>query len=183
MEKINGKLFERRKYMGKIVKGKTNPFTNSKYTDINSVLHATEPVLEELGLLFTDTIDSQTLQSRLTDMESGEFIESQIPLILVKNDMQAYGSAITYARRYARITMLSLETVDDDGSGASGQSFAKPAQIKKINTLMLECGVNATETLRQKGVSAVKDLYEGNALDLIKSLESIKKMKGSLDEK
>ncbi len=174
MKQINAKLFELRKYMGKVVKSKTNPFTNSKYTDINSVLNATEPALEAIGLLFTDTIDNMQLVSTLTDIESGEFITSTTPLILVKNDMQAYGSALTYSRRYARITMLSLETEDDDASKASGQSFIKPRQIKHITKLIMDLELEMDNILRRYGVSAIKDLYEGNAEELIVNLEKIK---------
>ena len=177
MKAINEKLFELRKYMGKIVKGKTNPFTNSKYTDINSVLHATEPVLEELNLLFTDVINEMTLVSMLTDMDSGESVTSSIPLILVKNDMQAYGSALTYARRYARITMLSLETVDDDGSGASGQAFVKPKTIKKITELILASGLKSENVLGKYGVQNIKDLWETTANELIVNLEKVKAAK------
>jgi hypothetical protein len=171
---IYKKLFEFRKYMGKIVKSKVNPFTKSKYSDINSVLHATEPVLEELGLIFVDSVDNMVLKSSLIDVESGESLSSEMPLILVKNDPQAYGSALTYMRRYARVAMLSLETVDDDGSTATGQSFVKPKQIKQINTLVLEVGLKVDDILKRYGVNAIKDLYESNAVDLIANLEKIK---------
>lgn len=183
MEKINAKLFELGQYMKKIVKDKENPFTGSKYADINKVLEETEPVLIAMKLLFSDTVENMTLKSKLTDMESGEYVESTIPLVLAKNDMQSFGSALTYARRYARVTMLSLQTGDDDGAAASGQSFARPAQIKKITKLILDTNTDMTEVLRRYEVKAIKDLYEGNASQLLANLEKIHSMKGSLDEK
>ena len=177
MKNINAKLFELRKYMGKIVRSKDNPFTKSKYADINSVLEATEPALEAVGLLFTDTIQGHTLHSVLTDTESGEFIKSETPLILVKNDMQAYASALTYARRFARVTMLSLQQTDDDGANASGQSFIKPRQIKQITELALETNTDMQKFLSHYRVSMIKDMWESTAQDAIKTL-TLKKEKG-----
>ena len=48
-----------------------------------------------------------------------EFIESNIRLIMAKEDSQSLGSSITYNRRYALWSMFSLEVHDDDGERAT----------------------------------------------------------------
>jgi hypothetical protein len=42
-----------------------------------------------------------------------------VPLILGKNDMQGYGSAVTYARRYGLMCMAGIAPEDDDGNAAA----------------------------------------------------------------
>jgi hypothetical protein len=42
-----------------------------------------------------------------------------VPLIVGKNDMQGYGSAVTYARRYGLMGMAGIAPEDDDGNAAA----------------------------------------------------------------
>ena len=42
-----------------------------------------------------------------------------MPLIVGKNDMQGYGSAVTYARRYGLMSMAGIAPEDDDGNAAA----------------------------------------------------------------
>ena len=50
---------------------------------------------------------------------SGETLKCRVPLIVQKNDMQGYGSAVTYARRYGLMSMAGIAPEDDDGNAAS----------------------------------------------------------------
>jgi hypothetical protein len=50
---------------------------------------------------------------------SGETVECRVPLIVSKNDMQGYGSAVTYARRYGLMGMAGIAPEDDDGNAAA----------------------------------------------------------------
>jgi hypothetical protein len=50
--------------------------------------------------------------------ESGEFIQGSMPIHAKKEkDPQAYGSAITYARRYSLASVLGLAVGDEDDDG------------------------------------------------------------------
>jgi hypothetical protein len=77
--------------------------------------------------------------------KSGQFIEDEIPLVMGgRNDMQALGSALTYARRYSLQNLFGLagdETDDDDGNKITPtkKDYAKEAAektnlIKAINS-------------------------------------------------
>ncbi len=113
--------------VGKIRKTGTNPHFRSKYADINAVLQTIMPVLTSNGIILVQMPDilenvGHVLITQLINADDKtDFIESTTPLILPKHDMQAYGSAVTYSRRYALISMLDLETVDDDGNRAVQQ--------------------------------------------------------------
>ncbi len=181
-KEVYKKLFELRKIIGKVAKGANNPFFKTKYADLNSVIDATDGALEEVGLLYIDRVYDNTLVSEVIDIDSGESVQNVSPLILGKQDMQQLGSAITYARRYARMTMLGLQSVDDDGANASGTTFAKPKQIKTINELLLATKTDTVKFLQYFHVDAVKNLTEQAANAAIKTL-TLKKEKGVKDEK
>ena len=59
------------------------------------------------------------LETRLTHMDTGEYLASTAIVPLPKADSQGLGSAITYARRYTLCAILGIITEDDDGNAAS----------------------------------------------------------------
>ena len=71
--------------------------------------------------------------------ESGFTLQTKVPVVLSKQDMQVLGSAITYARRYGILSILNLPTEDDDGNDASRKvsgSTSKPrtgGNVQEIN--------------------------------------------------
>ncbi len=182
MTELYKKLAKVREYNMKVVKSKDNPFLKSKYSDLNSVLEVSDPALHEAGLLWQDIIEDGFLISSIIDIDTGEKIESKTPLLMQKQDSQALGSAISYNRRYNRLTMLGMQTIDEDGNTASGATFIKPAQIKKINELILETKTDAQALMQHYRISAIKDLHEHTANDVIKTL-TLKKEKGMKNEK
>ena len=86
------------------------------YADLANVLRTIKLSLSTCGLVLTQIIDGQDLITRLIDPESGEFIESRFPMELAGLTWHQVGSAITYARRYAILAMLSLAAEDDDAA-------------------------------------------------------------------
>jgi len=125
MEKnIYQKLAEISEQDIKVEKDAKNPFFKSNYTTLNEVLGKIKSALLEKGLLIIQNPQKEGLETIIIDTETGEQVSSFVPYFGVV-DMQKLGGAITYARRYALISMLGLESEDDDGNLASG---------KKINT-------------------------------------------------
>jgi len=107
-------------------KDATNPFFKSKYADFEDVVNAVRPSLLKYGLSFIQmpTVDNAAffLVTRICH-KSGEWIEAAYPIKTAKEDAQALGSAVTYARRYALQSALGVVTSehDDDGNSASGK--------------------------------------------------------------
>ena len=108
--------------MGPALKDSTNPAFKSKYADLASVMAACLPALNSNGIaVFQPTVDDEGgryVQTILAH-ESGETLECRVPLIISKNDMQGYGSAVTYARRYGLMSMAGIAPEDDDGNAAA----------------------------------------------------------------
>lgn len=113
--------------MGGLEKDAKNPFFKSSYVTLDNILTSIKQPLKEAGLVFvqmtsnlkTSGDSNPALKTIIIDIESGEKIEDITPLIMTKQDPQAQGSAITYMRRYALVSMLGLSTdTDDDANSA-----------------------------------------------------------------
>lgn len=114
-----------------IKKDATNPHFRSKYAKLEDCLSVTRPALKANNLVVvqpTSFVDGVVvLHTRVTHVSSGEWMESDWPLIPSKNDPQGMGSANTYGRRYNYMGTLGLDAEDDDGNDASRRPEPKPA--------------------------------------------------------
>lgn len=120
--------------VGFVAKDTQNPFFKSKYADLPAVMREAQPVLAKHGLAVSQLPSFFNADGKVYDTlktvvihESGQEVASTMVLHPVKNDPQAHGSAITYARRYAYMAALGLVAdVDDDGNAASAPAKAAP---------------------------------------------------------
>lgn len=132
LAKFNGEV-------SKIAKDKSNPFFKNTYATLDSIIDEVRPVLTANGLSIMQLPSGDGEHAIIKTLllhTSGEWIESE-PLVMkpVKNDPQAIGSCITYARRYSITSFLSLNTgEDDDGNGASHKPQVKPVSTPKPQT-------------------------------------------------
>jgi hypothetical protein len=118
--------------MGKVGKDSVNPHFRNKYASLSNIIEAVTPHLNAAGLSIIQMPTTEGLNTMLLH-ESGEYISS-VSAIAAKDPMnpQAVGSAITYARRYALGSVLSLNIdEDDDATAATVPPKAAPApQVK-----------------------------------------------------
>lgn len=106
----------------KITKNTDNPYYKSKYSDLSAIYDEIKPKIKEHGFLLLQRVVGNVLKSELIHIESGKKVESEMDLLTAKPDMQQLGSAITYARRYSILSILNIETEDDDGNVAAGKT-------------------------------------------------------------
>jgi hypothetical protein len=109
------------------IKDSTNPFFKSKYADLSTVWAAVRPFLVNSIAITQLPMESGNhhivLDTQLTHV-SGQWMRSRITMPVSKDDPQGYGSALTYARRYALGCMTGLVTEeDDDGNAASKPKY------------------------------------------------------------
>lgn len=108
--------------MGKAIKDTKNDHFRSKYADLASVMDACMGALNKHGICVmqpTGEDDTGRFVKTILAHTSGETVECKVPLIVQKNDMQGYGSAVTYARRYGLMSMAGIAPEDDDGNAAA----------------------------------------------------------------
>lgn len=118
MKELLTALAALKKEVGALSKTETNPFYNSKYFDINSLLWQVEPLLEKHGLLLLQPILNGSVKSMIFHVETEQSVESEISLSGL-TDPQKIGSAVTYYRRYTLTSLLGLQAEDDDANTAS----------------------------------------------------------------
>lgn len=116
---IYSKLLKVQTEIGAISKDTKNPFYNSKYFDINSLLRQVMPLLQKQELVLIQPIQDGQVKSVIIDTEGGS-VESTMFLPEI-NDPQKLGSAITYYRRYTLQSLLALQAEDDDGNATVNQ--------------------------------------------------------------
>jgi hypothetical protein len=118
------------------IKNAQNPYFNSKYADLATVVEALKKPLEDakIGYLFqTWNVDTGwVIGLEITDLEEYEdktTIQSVIHLSFPLNpiDPQKMGASITYAKRYLLCTAFNvIAEEDDDGNAASGNEPTLP---------------------------------------------------------
>ena len=121
IEKLALALCSAQGEMGGAVKGSANPFFKSSYADLTSVIKAIKEPCFKNGLSYVQLPhrdgNSIGVTTRLIHT-SGQWIEHEFTLPMVKGDPQAAGSAITYARRYALQALFGIPAVDDDAESS-----------------------------------------------------------------
>ncbi|WP_369355707.1 ERF family protein [Lysinibacillus capsici] len=171
--------------VNKIAKDADNPFFKNNYATLDTIIDEIRPILSKHGLSIMQipSGDGQnvTLKTLLLH-ESGEWLESdELTMKPVKNDPQAVGSCITYARRYSLAAFLSLNTgEDDDGNGAtygkdkpkpkgnSGQASSKPqgnggnGKASEKQMKMIHAKIAHISALAKTDKHTIEDTLKGN---------------------
>lgn len=108
--------------MTRAQKSAENPHLKRKYADLAAVCDASMPALNRHGIAVVQRMqadgDAWTMLTVFVHADSGETLETPVPLIFGKKDMQGLGSAMTYARRYGLMALAGIAPEDDDGHGA-----------------------------------------------------------------
>lgn len=133
-------------------KDATNPHFKNKYADLGSVVDAVKPALNEAGIVFIQTASPSDdgklhLATRLMH-ESGEWIEDTLVMPLPKPDPQGFGSAMTYARRYALAAITGVYQDDDDGNAGSRPSgMTQPADDNPASVSDVQIAIQDAKTV------------------------------------
>jgi hypothetical protein len=104
-----------------VPRDKINPNFNSKYADLSAIWEACRKPLAENGLSLVQTTDrsgEDIVLETLLLHETGEWIKGKLPINAMRDEPQAIGSAISYARRYAMSAMLGIVSDEDDDAEA-----------------------------------------------------------------
>lgn len=169
------------------VKGKVNPAFRSKYADLASVWDACREQLTANGLAVVqfpgEMVDNRlTLTTQLTH-QSGEWMRSTLSIPLSKVDAQGYGSAVTYARRYALAAVVGVCPEDDDGNAASrprdlsaaNEDRITKGQVDELNKLADEVGADKKRLCSYLKVATLADLSADRMQEAINALEAKRK--------
>ncbi|HIJ71692.1 MAG TPA: ERF family protein [Planctomycetes bacterium] len=127
-------LLKAQKDIHTAVKSNKNPFFKSSYAPLEAVIDAIKGPLNQQGIVFLQAVDANGNGPMIDTIllhESGQFMSSRTPVFCNKpNDPQAFGSGVTYSKRYALQAILGLPTADDDGEGAMGRNATNSGSTK-----------------------------------------------------
>lgn len=134
----------------------------SKYADINSILEALIPELNEVKLVVACMPTTEGMVMQVTDVESGEWIRFKSWLNLTGQTAQQIGSQITYMRRYMYNSMFNLQAEDDDGNLTSGVTTtyeapkASPATTPVAKPVLVGGSAHAEQLKKEYAAGTLK---------------------------
>ena len=121
-----------------------NTFFKSTYADLAQIIKASRSALVSNGLCVSQRIlvdEGTMVLSTVLGHQSGQWIESIVPVNPPKTDVQNIGGYITYLKRYAYAALVGVATEDDDGESAMAESRSyrhKPQLCDPITKEQLE---------------------------------------------
>ena len=113
--------------MPAIRKDRTNPHFKSAYASLDTIIDTVTPVLQRHGLVWYSlpSVNEKTGAPELIYVlahTGGTQLSGTMPLMIGGGSAQNYGSALSYARRYAITAVLNLATEDDDDGNQASRS-------------------------------------------------------------
>jgi len=185
METSN-KLLEFQKRVSAIHKDSVNPFFKSKYFDVNTVIDTIKPILNDVGLVVTQPLETEDGRNILfTNILDGEKTLAVSRVYLPEqSDAQKFGAAVTYFRRYALVSLLLLQGEEDDDGNKLASRGSKPLKSQNFTSGVPLGKGNATTGISDEWEGAPKavrplSLKQGQ---FIKSLRSQKGLEPLADE-
>lgn len=150
-------------------KSASNPHFKTKYADLSAVVDAIKPHLAKHQLAFIQCprpSDGGVCIETILIHASGERLSMGLLFVPAnKHDAQGYGSALTYARRYALQTSFGLPTEDDDGNAAASsvqkaanQPIISAEQFAVLQDLIDRTGVDVAQMAAHYKVEAISKL-------------------------
>ena len=137
IDKLASALSKAQSEMKGAEKKSINPFFNSGYADLHTVIESSFPHLTKNGLSVIQGNESRPGEFFVTTMllhESGQWIKSKLKMPIEKATAQSVGSVITYGRRYGLSAITGIAQYDDDGNAASQSKGITKNHAKTVTT-------------------------------------------------
>lgn len=128
-----------------VLKDTKNPYYNSMYADLSSVIGATQGALAKNGLVVIQNpvVDCEGEKAGVTTIiahASGQWMSHDLMLPatmkgkdgVLKFDAQSVGSAITYARRYSYQAIIGIAAETDDDGNAAAENGGSRQQAQSV---------------------------------------------------
>lgn len=138
-----------------VSEGGLNTHTGNSYATLDDINHTLKPIMQKHGFAITFKVDHVGAGVKVTGilMHAAGHREDTtmfLPMDIGKgrNDVQAVGSSVTYARRYVMCALLNIttgETRDDDGVGSTPDPVITEIQGRQLQALAAKCSQKAQD--------------------------------------
>lgn len=123
--------------MKPVIKEASNPFFKSTYAPIECLMKVAQPALEENGLGITQIPgyeNGERLLKTILAHECNEWIMGVDLIKPPKEDIQSYGSYLSYLRRYSYAAILGIIIVGEDDDGEQDR---KSREYKTVHNTLI----------------------------------------------
>ena len=141
--------------MGPLVKGAVNPHFRSRYATLDDVVNAVRPPLNSNGICFHFETLAGEMVAVLTHGESETSIRCGVPLLVSKNDIQAFKSAATYAKRIGLESVTGVAPADDDDGQAAAKAPPRRDEPKQFTAAALAASQQETDAEVETAVAMI----------------------------
>jgi hypothetical protein len=167
--------------IGPVVAKKSNNQTNSKYADLAAIVAVAQPIIAKHGLstsFGTEASDVPNHYRVTCEVSRGGFSKTyraDIPMDNVgmkgnanKTATHAFGSTMTYGRRYLFCMIFNIAIADDDGQSAGAKHAERltEKQVDEMFDLLAETSADVDKFL---AIGSLEPLGEDRSPDAIKS--------------
>lgn len=137
-------------------RGKTN---NGRYATLEDIVDTVRPIMQKHGFAVSFRIKTIDKGVEITGvlMHRGGHREETSMLLPAdtsgnKNAVQAFGSTVSYGKRYVLCSLLNITTrgQDDDGNAAAPVKTVSPAQAAYLRSLLSQCPPVTTDWFAQE---------------------------------
>jgi len=115
-----------------------NPHYKNEYASLQSVRDTVTPILTRHGLtvsqLLSSSADGPVCETVLLH-KTGEYISSTLCLPVDRDNAQGYGSAFSYARRYALMAIVNVVGEKDDDAEAAIKPLVVNSRSRSTNAI------------------------------------------------
>lgn len=140
MKNLIASLVKFQKEVPAIPKNKRNPYFDSYYAELSTVIDICSPVLNKHGLAIIQSFKVVEGKNHLVTMlchDSGETLDSSIALPDIL-DAQKLTAAITYLRRSTYLALTGLVADSDDDGNSLAPAPQKPSYNKPTPSPVLQ---------------------------------------------
>ena len=155
---------------------RSNDHFNAKYTTYDKLISVVRPILQDHGLAFPQIpvnsyddegkADSRAILVQTLVHRSGETMDMGTIAVPVKktNDPQAFGSAMTYAKRYGLCAVFGIPTGDDDDGNRAAAPDYRAMAIEMIaewsGTSGPDLNAAARQVSQRAGTTDAKGIHD-----------------------
>jgi ERF superfamily len=162
--------------LGPIARNKFNEQTKSKYSDLEAIASAALPIISKHGFALSFGTDMSSLPNHygvtlhLSHRDGHtELVRADIPIDAAgmqgkvkKTATHAFGSTISYGRRYLQMMAFNMVTADNDGNRVTPQErlpeVISEAQLIDLAALIRETNSDIAKFLELGGLDNLGDM-------------------------
>jgi len=120
------KLHKIRQALKPLVKSQSNDHFKSRFFNINQVIQELKPLFDAEGLMIlqplTNVGGQPAIKTIIWDVEGDKLVIEDTFALPNLDNPQKMASCITYMRRYSLVSLLFIESEDDDGNLSAQKS-------------------------------------------------------------